>query len=244
MAASVNIPNAAPGATGNFEFEALRWASNYRHALLREFAPYLKGDVIEVGAGIGQFSELISSLRTVQSLTSVEPDAEFCANFKKRLPTLKLVSGTASALAPGTVCDAIVTINVLEHIEQDEEELSRYKTLLSERRGTLCLFVPARPEIYAPLDRDFGHFRRYLRPELRSKLEAAGFEVARLTYFNFVGYFAWWLSFCVFRKRSFNSRFVRLFDQVIFPVGYGCEARLLRPPIGQSLLAVARARPK
>ncbi len=241
MPVSVNAPNNPPGATGNFEFEALRWARNYRHALLREFASFLKGAVVEVGAGIGQFSELIGGLGTVKSLTAVEPDSRFCAEFRMRLPNVQLVEGTASALPAGTACDAVVTINVLEHIERDQEELSRYAILLNERRGVLCLFVPARPEIYAPLDRDFGHYRRYSRPELKRSLEAAGFEITRLTYFNLVGYFAWWLTFCVLRKRSFNARSVRFFDQVIFPVCYECEARLLRPPFGQSLLAVARA---
>jgi len=55
--------------------------------------------------------------------------------------------------------------------------------------------VPARPEIYAPIDRDFGTSAVTPKPELRAKLERAGFEVVRLRYYNFVGYFAWWLSF-------------------------------------------------
>ena len=113
--------------------------------------------------------------------------------------------------------------------------------LLGARHGALCLFVPARPEIYAPMDKDFGHFRRYTRPELRRKLTQAGFEMVRLDYFNCVGYFAWWLNFCVLKKRCFEPAKLRFYDRVIFPVVRTLEARIMRPPFGQSLLAVARS---
>ena len=124
----------------------------------------------------------------------------------------------------------------------DEAELEKYSALLQARRGLLCLFVPARPELYAPIDKDFGHFRRYTRGELRRKLEAAGFEVVRLDYYNLLGYFAWWLNFRLLRKRRFEVAKVRFYDRVIFPVGHFVESRIVRPPIGQNLLVVARAR--
>jgi hypothetical protein len=101
--------------------------------------------------------------------------------------------------------------------------------------------VPARPEVYAPIDKDFGHFRRYLRPELRQKLELAGFRVHRLHYFNLIGYAAWWWTFCVLKRRQFDLAAVRLFDRAIFPIASRLEQHLVRPPIGQSLVAIAEA---
>src|SRR5438045_955384 len=103
--------------TGNFEFDALRWAVNYRRALFSEFARYLKGDVIEIGAGIGQFTELISKSPSVRKVLAVEPDPQFCAELRKRWPEQPLLQGTVRALDPGTACDAVVSVNVLEHIE-------------------------------------------------------------------------------------------------------------------------------
>jgi hypothetical protein len=78
---------------------------------------------------------------------------------------------------------------------------------------------------------------------LRQKLERAGFQILRLRYYNCVGYFAWWLNFCVFKKRGFDPSSVRLFDRLIFPPVHGFESRICPPPFGQSLLAIARARP-
>lgn len=228
--------------TADFEFAALREARNYREALVREFSSHLHGRVLEVGAGIGQINELLQTLPGVKELLAVEPDPTFCAEFRKLRPNQPLLEGTVDALNDPRPWHGIISINVLEHILEDERELAQYGRLLRAEHGRLCLFVPARPEIYAPLDADFGHHRRYTRPELKRKLQQAGFEIVRLNYFNWVGYFAWWLNFRVRGKRSFEVGAVRFFDRVIFPCVYWCESRLCRPPFGQSLIAVAQAK--
>jgi hypothetical protein len=130
---------------------------------------------------------------------------------------------------------------VLEHIRDDDVELARCCRFLAARRGHLCLFVPARAEIYAPLDRDCGHYRRYSRRGLRKELVAAGFSIVSLHYFNWMGYFAWWFNFCLLRRRRFDVRSVALFDRFIFPLVHTLESNLVRPPFGQSLLAIAQA---
>jgi SAM-dependent methyltransferase len=227
--------------TEDFEFAALAQARNYRRALFAEFGPFLRGDVVEVGAGIGQMTGHLVALSGVNRAVAVEPDPRFCARHRAQFPAHELVEGTVANLPAGTACNAVLSINVLEHIRDDEDELRRYAGLLFNRRGVLCLFVPARTEIYAPIDKDFGHFRRYSRAELRRKLINAGFEVVRLHYFNCVGYFAWWVSFCLLRKRRMGVRQVRFYDRLIFPVVHALESRVIRPPFGQNLMAVARA---
>ena len=229
----------APGA--DFEFDALRAARNYRHALLREFSPHLRGRVLEAGSGIGQMTEQLRQLPAITHLLALEPDAAFCRQFRLAFPTQPLVEGTIASLGEAAPWNAIVSINVLEHIRDDAAELARYRQALQGAAGRLCLFVPARPEIYAPIDQDFGHHRRYTRPQLRQKLQEAGFQILRLHYFNCLGYFAWWLNFRVLQKRNFNVAAVRLFDRVIFPPVHAFETFVIRPPIGQSLLAVALA---
>jgi len=231
-------PNATAD-TQDFEFAALNEARNYRAALFREFETYLRGQVLEVGAGIGQMTEHLVRLPGVLRTLAVEPDPNFCRRHRAEHPAHELLEGTAAALPADSSWDSILSINVLEHIRDDEDELNRYSRLLQSRRGALCLFVPARPEIYAPIDRDFGHFRRYTRPELRRKLVAAGFEIRRLNYFNSVGYFAWWLNFCLLKKRQFEQAKVRFFDRMIFPAVHMLESSIIRPPLGQSLIAVA-----
>ncbi len=235
-----NQPNAA-AQSADFEFAALSKANNYRAALLRNFHLYLCGNVLEVGAGIGQITAGLLENPRVRKLLSIEPRADFCAQLHARFPQLDLLQGTIDNLQPGSDWNAILSINVLEHIEADREELASYHRLLRPARGTLCLFVPARPEIYAPLDKDFGHFRRYTKLGLRTKLEEAGFRIVRCQYFNFCGYFAWWINFCLLKKRSFDVAAVQLYDRLIFPVSDCVESHVCPPPIGQSLIVEAVA---
>jgi SAM-dependent methyltransferase len=235
-------PPNATAQTGDFEFAALQEARNYRAALLGDFSPFLAGRVLEVGAGIGQITGELVKLPGITRLVSLEPDPRFFGKLRADHPGVEALQGTVEELPGAETWNAILNINVLEHIEDDDRELRNYARLLSVQQGCLCLFVPARPEIYAPIDRDFGHFRRYTRPELRRKLAAAGFEIVHLRYFNAAGYFAWWLNFCVLRKRGFDIGSVRFFDRVIFPAVHTAESRVCAPPFGQSLMAVARAK--
>lgn len=236
---SLQTPNAM-ASNADFEFAALQEARNYRETLIREFAPYLRGDVIEIGAGIGQMTELLLQRAEIKRLIAVEPEADFAQKHREEFPSHELIEGIIDHVPADSKWDAILSINVLEHIGEDEHELVKYAHLLREQRGTLCLFVPARQEIYSPIDKDFGHFRRYSREELRRKLTNAGFSIVRLDYFNSLGYFAWWLNFRVLKKRSFEIEKVRFYDRMIFPIVHFLESRIIRPLIGQSLLAVVR----
>jgi SAM-dependent methyltransferase len=227
--------------TADFEFEALREANNYRSALLKMFGKHLHGRVIEIGAGIGQLTAQMRELPQIQYQLSIEPDTAFCAEFRKSLPDQPLLQGTISSLTDPGPWNGILSVNVLEHVRDDEGELAMYHDVLRKDRGSLCLFVPARQEIFGPIETDFGHHRRYSRRDLQMKLERAGFKVVRLHYFNLIGYFAWWFTFRALRRRKFNVRMVRLFDRAIFPVTFGFEHRVCWPPFGQSLVAVGEA---
>ena len=233
-------PNAT-ASTEDFEFAALAEAKNYRAALLRDFKQYLRGNVLEVGAGIGQITSELLAIHEVERVVSIEPDPSFCAKLRTRLPGHELLEGTAADLRSDSHWNAILSINVLEHIEDDASELATYYRLLKPAQGALCLFVPARPEIYAPIDKDFGHFRRYTRPELTKKLKTAGFTIRSIRYYNLVGYFLWWANFRYLKKRTFDARAVRLFDRAVFPIVHGLESNGCAPPIGQSLQVIAIA---
>ncbi len=224
----------------DFEFAALREAVRYRAALVEEFRPWLRGEVLEVGAGIGQMTAELARVPGITRLVAVEPEVSYCAEMRSTLRGPEILHGTVEDVPVGAAWDALVSINVLEHIERDQAELDAYANLLRPRRGVLCLFVPARPELFAPIDRDFGHHRRYTRKSLAPKLRQAGFEILRLHYFNFIGYFAWWFNFRLLGQRKFSPAGVRWFDRFLFPLGHRVGSALVRPPIGQSLIAVAR----
>jgi len=230
----------AQATSDDFEFAALQEAVNYRRSLLEEFSPYLRGRVLEVGAGIGQTTRALAKLPQVETIDALEPDARFFAKLVEQKIKARCLGGTVADLDPYLLYDGILYVNVLEHIEDHAGELARIRGHLKPG-GHLCLFVPAGPSIYAPIDKAFGHFRRYTRVEVKGLLEKAGFRVQQVHYYNSLGFFAWWFNFCVLKRTHFEPRKVRFYDRYLFPLVHTLETRLARPPFGQSLLAIAQA---
>ena len=224
-----------------FEFDALKEARNYRKALIKEFFNELRGRVIEIGAGIGQMTELLKKLPNIEFLQCVESNFDISNIFRRNFPLQPLINGTIQDIKTDD-WNAVISVNVLEHIFDDKAELKIYYEKLKRKNGTLNLFVPARPEIYSIIDKNFGHYRRYTKKEIIKKLTVAGFKIEKIRYFNIIGYFAWWFNFRIMKKKSFDAKSVRLFDKLFFPPIYFLESRILTPPIGQSLLVIARAK--
>ena len=224
-----------------FQFDELTQATSYPLSVLRAFAPGIGDDILEVGSGIGNFTRFLRKQYPERKLTLLEPNPDFCGQLQDAYPGLPLHKGVTADMPEDFHCDTIININVLEHIEDDEEELRHYARILSPSRGHLCLFLPARPEIHAPIDDMFGHFRRYTRNSLRQKLNNAGFEIEKLRYSNLIGYFGWAVEFKWRKNKHFTPWKVSLFDKIAWPVLSRIEA-VIPPPIGQSLLAIARVR--
>lgn len=80
--------------------------------------------------------------------------------------------------------DLVVLSEVLEHIEDDERALGTVRQLLATQ-GWLLLTVPADPGLWNKEDETVGHYRRYTRQELNSKLVRNGFRVVRITNWGF-----------------------------------------------------------
>src|SRR5690242_1691062 len=77
----------------DFEFAALMEAKNYRGALLDSFAPYMRGSVLEIGAGIGQMSEELRKFPAVDRFVAVEPDERFLPRLRQALPAESILAG-------------------------------------------------------------------------------------------------------------------------------------------------------
>jgi len=224
----------------DFEFEVLQLAVNYRRYLINEFSPYLRGRILEVGAGIGQITRELAGLPQVEAVDVLEPELKLYHRLLEQKMNIRCICGTVDDLDSLPVYDGIVCVNVLEHIDDHLSALHKMKQLLKPG-GMLCLFVPACPSIYAPIDRLFGHYRRYTSFELRGLLEKAGFQIDLLCYYNGLGYFAWWMNFCVLKKTSFEVWTVKFYDGYLLPFVHAWEKKLMRPPLGQSLLVIAKA---
>ncbi len=223
------------------DLEAMSAADRYSREIVRTFSPYLGKQVVEVGAGIGNISAILLE-EGLQRLLCIEPDERMHARLAERLGPHEtalarrgFLSSVAAREAAGA--DSVVSVNVLEHVEDDEEELALMFSVLRPG-GHLCLWVPALPALYGDFDRSLGHHRRYRRTELAAKLRAAGFRTILLKYRDVVGMVAWFVC-CRLLGQGVTRARVRAYDRLVVPVT-SLLGRWASPPIGKNLVAVAR----
>jgi SAM-dependent methyltransferase len=216
-------------------------ADNYNAWLLERSKPFLGRRVLDVGAGIGTFTESLASI--CELVVAVEADPEFARLLRRRFTGRSNVqvvyaeaSAFAEALVPGGPFDSIICFNVLEHIREDDEALASLRGQLSPG-GALLLLVPAHPLLYGATDRVLGHERRYRRTQLRSRLEKAGFSVDVLRHVNPIGALGWLVSARLLRREGIPRASLALFDRAV-PLIRNLDRVGL--PVGLSLWAVAR----
>lgn len=211
-------------------------AVRYQHWVLSSFGPPLGGRVLEVGAGVGNFTRWLA--HTADHVVVAEPDPAMAealssvapANVEVRAVPIEDLRGSEEQF------DAVVAINVLEHIEDDGGAVRIAHGLLRPG-GRLCLFVPAHRALFGSLDRRYGHLRRYTERGTRALLEAGGFHVAACRYFNPVGAVGWWLVGRLARTDRLSRSSVWLSERVAVPIGRALD-RVGNLPFGQSVAAV------
>ena len=149
------------------ELDLFEKAVNWKTYWSGRIARYLRGNVLEVGAGIGANTALFTA-HAFDSWTCLEPDTALAARIA--LPAggrHHSRVGTTASLDPTDLYDAILYIDVLEHIEADAAELSRASFHLRPG-GHLIVLSPAWPFLFSPFDAAIGHYRRYTRASLRA----------------------------------------------------------------------------
>ncbi|MDM8542677.1 class I SAM-dependent methyltransferase [Desulfococcaceae bacterium HSG9] len=88
---------------------------------------------------------------------------------------------------PDQSTDAVVMLNVLEHIENDAEALLQVRRILKPG-GILILEVPSGPSLYSLYDQYLLHYRRYSNKGLKQLAIGAGFNIIRQSHLGFLLY--------------------------------------------------------
>jgi glycosyltransferase involved in cell wall biosynthesis len=211
----------------------------YNQWIFSKFRPYVGRRVLEIGSGIGNITKFLLD-RDLVIATDVEPKylallKNTFGKYKKFMIEHLDLSRAEMACYRSYRIDSVICFNVLEHIEEDEKALKNIFDLL-EPRGRLLLLVPSHTWLYGSLDQHLGHHRRYGRKELKNRLEAMGFKVIFLKYFNRIGILGWFLNSKIFRRKRLPSFQLRIYNLLV-PL-FKLE-KLFPLPIGTSLLVVA-----
>lgn len=223
--------------------QAMPHARNYHEWVFRSFARYLApGSALEVGSGHGVYARKLAAVVDEVIVSDIDPIAIDRIRHELRdLPRIRyLVMDGVVPSTVGTAVDNVVLVNLLEHVERDEEFLASCHDVLRPG-GTLVVFSPAFPLLYSRMDREAGHHRRYTIKSLERALTEGGFEVVHSRLFNAVGFFGWVMNKIVgsgIHSPSTNAQ-ITLYDRAV-PVL--CHVDRFLPFVGQSVLSIGRRR--
>ena len=212
-------------------------AHNWKSYWSGRIAPYVRGAVLEVGAGIGANTRLLSGLDFAR-WTCLEPDAALARQID--LPPggrHEVTLGIMSDLPPGQRFDSILYIDVLEHIEDDAAEMARAAERLRPG-GTLIVLSPAHPFLFTPFDEAIGHYRRYTRTTLRQSAPV-GLREITVTYLDSVGMLASLGNRLLLGQSMPTERQIGVWDRWMVPPSRITD-RLTGGYVGKSVLGVWR----
>ena len=230
------------------ELELFAHARNWKGYWSSLVGPYLRGDVLEVGAGLGANTRLLrGQAAAVNRWVCLEPDSRLLEQLRKSVTSREGSNveprlGTVESLGAGEQFDAILYIDVLEHIPDDAQEIRRAASRLREG-GHLIVLSPAHQWLFSPFDKAIGHHRRYTRESMRQTAEGIdGLRLERCWYLDACGLFASAANKLFLRQSMPTLSQILFWDRVLVP-GSRVVDHLLFHRFGKSVLAIWRRVP-
>jgi SAM-dependent methyltransferase len=203
------------------ELDLFEQATVWKKYYGRFLAPFLRGSVLEVGAGIGGTTSILCDGRQEKWLC-LEPDPQLYARLENKIREGQLPSycsslkGTTADLSPTGQFDAILYIDVIEHIEKDLEELNRAKSMLAEK-GYLIVLVPAHQFLYNEFDRAIGHYRRYNKKMLQAAAPA-GVRLLTIRYLDSLGFVSSIVNKYFLKQNYPTAKQINFWDKFLVPL--------------------------
>jgi len=222
------------------ELDTFAHAHNWKAYLRDLIGPYLRGRILEVGAGIGATTCTFRDDRQ-SSWTALEPDRRLAEQLRARVADgmldVKVHVGDVSSLPERPEFDCALYVDVLEHIEDDRAELEQVAARVV-RGGVVIVMSPAHQALYTPFDQAIGHYRRYDRRQLVAS-GPPSLDLFRSQYLDSVGLLLSVGNRFVLRSATPTLSQVLFWDRWCVPVSRSLD-RLTLGKVGKSILTVWR----
>ena len=216
-------------------------AVTWKKYFASKIRPYLKGTILEVGAGIGETTNYLLTAE-VSQCTCLEPDASLFNSLRKKLENgqlpgnCKALHGNIKDLPGSCEFDTIIYIDVLEHIKDDHAEINQALQFL-KNGGTLIILSPAYQFLYANFDQSIGHYRRYTKKTLLKTISFPNLSLKRMFYLDSTGVLLLLLNKYLIRKKYPSSKDVRLWQSFFVPLSKVID-KILFYKFGKSIIGI------
>jgi ubiquinone/menaquinone biosynthesis C-methylase UbiE len=225
------------------ELELFAKARNWKRYWGSIVQPHLGDHILDVGAGIGETAKILAT-DNHSKWVCLEPDPRMAEQIANRISSRDLPAICEARI--GTIDDiterdfsAVLYIDVLEHIENDREEL-RKAAERARPNGRVVVLAPAHQWLYTPFDRAIGHFRRYTLAGLRALAPPELSEETNV-YLDSIGLFASLANRLFLKSKMPTPHQIAIWDGAMVPV-----SRIIDPAffyrIGKSILTIWRRR--
>jgi len=229
---------------GHENLEIVAKSNNFNKWIYEEILPGLKGDILEVGSGQGLFSKWIIRDFPKSKITLSEISSSYLKKLQSEFDTknvsirkLDLNNKEDFEKIGSGKFDSIFALNVLEHVKNDEFALEQLYKML-KKNGILIILVPCHKFLYNVIDKSIGHWRRYTKKELETKLKKANFTLEKMFSFNVLGIIGWYINGNICKNPQINPNAIKVFDKLI-PIEKHLE-KALGKRIGLSIIAFSK----
>lgn len=215
------------------ELELFSGAHRWKRYWISRLRRYITGSVLEIGAGMGS-NTLLMRNGSEPRWVCLEPDAQLADTLRERIADSphcsdsEVRAATIQSLSSNETFDTVLYIDVLEHIEDDREELKKVALHLN-KGGRLIVMGPAHEWLFSEFDRAIGHYRRYTAHSLTA-LTPEGTRLIRSFYLDSVGLLASAANRFALRQSLPKPKQLTLWDRFMIPI-----SRVVDPVIRYSL---------
>lgn len=163
------------------------------YQLKKNLSAVTQPTILEIGCSSGYMLQKIQQLIPHATLIGSDVVYKPLLELSKKLTIPLLRFDILKCPLPDNCIDAIILLNVLEHIEDDTTTLKQIYRILKPN-GVLILEVPAGPHLYDAHDRICMHFRRYKLTTLCKLITGQGFKISNRSHLGTFIYPAFFLA--------------------------------------------------